>query len=969
MLISLTSHNEPNPANFKNNFHNPITIQKNSYVCLVQGQIIRDRERKQVTIAPDTIVNIRIDGYNIFTLTLNAGGNAPIVFTEPALVTALNNAKPANNLLAYDLDFEFFLPEDEGHTFELRFFNIERNSDYATWIYGAAGATYYQQYWNLITGFPDTNPTSQNQSNRQAIPSVTTRWGLQSTWDNTYYVTPTNQVNRNAGQLFVSSNPLFQIDTQSVSQFQMSNSNLEITVAIGDADVSNANPPLLTDGPVVGLGKYATGQMKFVFQHTAGFFLYVLNNNTGTQDLLLNQSNYNVGDRFLIVPVINDDGPVSTDRLASLQVYQDNTSSMIFNYTGFMGAVANRPAGGNYLLSNNVTPPTDNTASNNMSYVYDDSVLQDEFEKALDPGESEISYNTFFNGNNNALWTGNTAMGCGIGVGRRGALSNNFLQQACGWIYDQSLGRPATFPFLNSGEVQIANAQIRHATGCWGFNTFSDATQRLTQQVEIPNVYQIFETPYQFNGNTLLMCHFILGDTTGMYPAGAVNPSHRVLFGSGQRSSIVINHSQTEAWDVSMNFERQADNLATGNEAFTLLDAAGARINFRLSTQAGTSYNYTFFLQFPGLNTYNVTVLEHQRTAGGAITNTTYTSGNRAMVAGFVRPASISHMGGSNPLDPFYIGGGGAAAYTYANMSPNTMFSNLRIYEKPIHGSDTVALWNARVNSLITAFESPFDNNTGLLPQPYPDANFFYAARRTQIFPANAQVPIRDYENTPYLNNQNTTTAVIYKNGVDGSQGYGEHRLGWYDIANINFSNNIKTPIFGGRNTTLSATSQNGIGQGIVEPTIWDTVIDMENPEIPDNDGNYLVNPGFQGEDGIQHPTARLDMDFDVLDIPSEKIKIQIPNLPHNSYNGFTKTPDKTIYEIPNQIHKTTENEQDIIEVEPPTKVWIPLNNSMEIPLNEFDVRIADVENNELTDLRNDTNVVIQIENDINLLN
>ena len=68
--------------------------------------------------------------------------------------------------------------------------------------------------------------------------------------------------------------------------------------------------------------------------------------------------------------------------------------------------------------------------------------------------------------------------------------------------------------------------------------------------------------------------------------------------------------------------------------------------------------------------------------------------------------------------------------------------------------------------------------------------------------------------------------------------------------------------------------------------------------------------------------------------------------------------------------HTEEVGNDEIIECTPPSKVWIPLNNAMEIPLNRLDVQISTVDGKKIQNLlRDDTNITIQIEDNINLLN
>ena len=93
---------------------------------------------------------------------------------------------------------------------------------------------------------------------------------------------------------------------------------------------------------------------------------------------------------------------------------------------------------------------------------------------------------------------------------------------------------------------------------------------------------------------------------------------------------------------------------------------------------------------------------------------------------------------------------------------------------------------------------------------------------------------------------------------------------------------------------------------------------------------------------------------------------MEIPNLPHRSYNGVAKTQDKTIGQIPLtgiNSGKETRDNLDIVTAYPPTKTWIALNNPGEIPLNQLQVKLSDVEGKQLTSLEisQETNVQIEI--------
>ena len=982
MLISLSSHNETDPARFQNSLHAPVVIKKFSYICLVQAQIIRDKIVKVVSIPPNTIFNVRVDAYNCFQLIINNGGTGNLSLTPTQLVAQLNTARNANPLLRQsDSYFEFLVSDDNiDYAFELVFYN-DINFDQNTttlknYIYG--NDLYFRQQWNLIQNYTDTVPSSQNGANRTQIPTVLSRWGLGIAWDEAYYSPPDNQINRNATNMLLSPNPI--LDSIQTDTLTITNINLnDVTLTIGPAICNDAVPPIYTDVSLPTYNNYVNRKFELDFVQDIGLRVYVKNNQTDTMEEVVTSNVYSYGDELTLA--LNVDGgtaPVGVENLAyPVLNHKLNFGGLMFMYVGKMGDIANRPAGANYLLVPTTTENNNWTISSNMSYVYDS------FEQSLlYDSPTDTLYNYLFNGNDSSNWKGNTAFGSGAGIGiRQNTQFPDFIGTNPGWIYDQTLGRPGSFPFLNSGETQVPNAQFRNATGCWGFNTFADGIARVGTQVEIPNVYRMFPTtaPLKFNGPTYVCTHMMFGNTTGMYDAGDINDSHRVIFAHNQTPTVTVALNQTEAWDVRVMVELTSDNLPTTTEEFILEDNASNRIDMTLSENGGTdSYNYTFHIAYfgkiatgPDVYQYQILCNEQVRTAGGGFTNTLFFSAIRNIAGGYARIAPINFMGGCDPTNSAFIGGGGGLQYRYYNMSPLTFFSNLRVYQKTHHTTNTANIWNGVNDSISEAFDKSFTNNDGLLPSPLPTTDFYPNFRTQQLFPTGAQQQVIErYQNMPYNDPQDSNTLVVAKTTVTNPiTGYNMPNQGWFDLSNIYIQSDIRTPLTGATKN-LNASSQNGKEQGIVEATILDTIIEFESPANPDANENFMLNPGFRLGQGVAFPTSRITMDFDNADIPSEKLKIQIPNLPHNSYNGNTKTADKTIYEIPYGGDKVTiENDHAIVEVEPPSKVWIPLNNAGEIPINHFDVRIADVNNNEASFLSKDTNIVIQIEDNINLLN
>ena len=115
--------------------------------------------------------------------------------------------------------------------------------------------------------------------------------------------------------------------------------------------------------------------------------------------------------------------------------------------------------------------------------------------------------------------------------------------------------------------------------------------------------------------------------------------------------------------------------------------------------------------------------------------------------------------------------------------------------------------------------------------------------------------------------------------------------------------------------------------------------------------------------------TSKILADADVSLVDNEAMCVQIENLTHRSLSGASKAWDKSIYQIPTIAFNSEIGNEEIVEFAPPSKVWIPLDNAMEIPLNKLDVLISTVDGKKVETLRQETNISIQIEDNVALLN
>ena len=98
------------------------------------------------------------------------------------------------------------------------------------------------------------------------------------------------------------------------------------------------------------------------------------------------------------------------------------------------------------------------------------------------------------------------------------------------------------------------------------------------------------------------------------------------------------------------------------------------------------------------------------------------------------------------------------------------------------------------------------------------------------------------------------------------------------------------------------------------------------------------------------------------LDVREQVYNICIENLPHRTFNGRTRNLCKSILEVlHNETNNTIRGDVELINIVPKHKIWIPLNNAGEMPINELHVRIADGALIEVEDLVSDTHVHVEI--------
>ena len=133
-----------------------------------------------------------------------------------------------------------------------------------------------------------------------------------------------------------------------------------------------------------------------------------------------------------------------------------------------------------------------------------------------------------------------------------------------------------------------------------------------------------------------------------------------------------------------------------------------------------------------------------------------------------------------------------------------------------------------------------------------------------------------------------------------------------------------------------------------------------------DGAGTYASTEAFWDSWTTYKPTPFISVAFPQINngvnVREQIYNICIENLPHRTLNGRTRNLCKSIYEaLHNENQNIVKGNTELINIVPPKKIWIPLNNAGEMPLNEFHVRITNGQMIETSDLIGDTHIHLEI--------
>tara|TARA_R110000822_G_scaffold929_2_gene4014 strand:+ start:796 stop:3798 length:3003 start_codon:yes stop_codon:yes gene_type:complete len=1000
MLINLSSELELDPSKFTNNFNEIIEIPPNSYICLVKGSIIREKNQKQVSIPPDTDLFIRYTCYDVARLRLNPGGTRNQILAIDAFVDDINSRFAAVGF-AYTKQFKAVIREsDDGdQAMDLIFYHQALPADITftleTELYGTTHAriTRFGEIFqnNNLLPFP---PGATAGNYLSSIKSNATEWGLSPIWDTTYRTPNTNQTNATSFGMLIDPHALPNLKNNGYAPMQwfVNQNNVYVNIAYGLSTSNTLSPTQVLTGPIQGTaqGDNPTGKdyiADITYESDSGFFTaaaYDIDTSTFETSA---EIPYNPADYFEFFFRANETPPIEFDNCMYANLIHYKANGLVFLYNGNLGTIAQRPLNNNFFLRSNTTNPlADSTSLNNMSFPYTNEHLKNLYYKQ-DPGNLNgfaDQFITDFQQTQSSSLNGNACLGI---KGMNGFTDNDFATNVyeplgAGWVYNQSNGRPSTAQFTSAyaNDAGVLT-QWRYSTGTQMFNNRDGVKRANNSIIEIPNVYRINNhggivcdcpTMIAFSATFDLAAETMYPDE--YEPGLTLDPNLRTLCGNGLAGGklfeIQLNQANTAmpaGWDFRLSDQ-------TGNTYVNILvDANGQRINFRGSSNT-VGYTYNFVIEYygPSLNSFEIHVEETRIVAPGAGVNMVTTSFKSQgpimpLDSDASRLATINCWGGINVLTD------NPAMTNYNNYSPLTYLCNFRVYQLCTRIGTDDTIFDLQRNAMLSYFRShpvysAIDANDTFwianTDENRPSLIDFYPNTTNQfILPTAAMGTNDNYNTTGISRPESNVNVIIQKLGTDTPSDPNSPVLNSLHIPPNQIINNSR------RFTNLGQLDYAGYGEGLVNLTEADLILDFIAPE-PDENDNIVQSPEFLNV-GIQNPTSRIITEIDEAIVQPQAMNIEITNLTHRCLNGTNKSNDKTIYQLP-MISNTEEiGNNEIVEFTPPSKVWLSLNNPGSIYLNKMDIQISNTDGTKVstTVLKQDTLISIQIENDKNLLN
>lgn len=254
-------------------------------------------------------------------------------------------------------------------------------------------------------------------------------------------------------------------------------------------------------------------------------------------------------------------------------------------------------------------------------------------------------------------------------------------------------------------------------------------------------------------------------------------------------------------------------------------------------------------------------------------------------------------------------------------------------------------------------------NTGGGTPDTYPRS--WYGALDGELLWAPNVNNDNEWVMLPY-GGANQFNNWLVERGAVGVNATGDN---WWDFSNMNFSNvvsvksNLRQEL---QSTSYGASINAGSGKSIVDSsrldsdTALNTLKLYDQPAQPVGDYAYqeMSNATFDNFGPVVEWGGNTAVAFANTD---NARNINIENLPHRSADGNRHTISRTIYQLPSVMDSDNVGDNIKRSLVVPQKVKIPLNNPSDVILNNLEVRITNEEGVEDDTLVGTSNVVIEI--------
>ncbi len=928
MLITLSSQGENDPALFQNTFSEAFVVEPNSYVCLISASILQTWENGSINIAGGTTITIRYDALNCVEEVLNIVNTR---YTINDFVNHLNTLfgglQCLGSRFTATVESNPTTPNQNGTKifFRLTRTNADNNVNYLQYIYP------------VNTG----NPAFRQQQNSNFVTMPTA--GLLSPAITNLRILLSTPITANYNYAAIRNNP---------------------DIAGG----LNNNITLFTNGPTV---DYGNGPINYKinnipnrdsFQHLRGF---KMENPNWTNPLDAPWSMFCIASTP--TRALHDTQYNHTFRLGAS--YYDNASntytSINFNDPGL--ELIFQDQGILQLVIGNRDTDEEDTISNTNYKLGNQYKVGISIDQTPNRGARGIPNVVEFDYDGLVYWipgTNTYTGGGGEPAGTNDLTWNSRMIYAYPGINFLYENQNLDLANINLPGRFVSTATIRSADnsqmGCWASIGFQQETSY--NAINYPSQYSddgLDEAMITANFDGLNWSDFTQGlvlfqrrdandgpgttstkknhlqfGTEGLYLSTRNPTCFTCLFyvvndaavvDLTQRYEMCLFGSSGNGADIK-SVQLNINHLASGALGdITITDSLNnSRTNQLIDPLTGNRVNiitenwYMFSYYDDGALHYRLQLTD--------LTNNTTFYANQ--LGGRVNPiAPLNSWGGmDNP------------AITDANNYFSGYLADFRFYSRPFRDDFDVTEWENLLTNLTTSYVGGRGAYTNeIVGKPTQNGLYLLNESKYSCFDQTGS----DFTTTPMFYSPNVVAANFPDN--------------LYSFTDIFMPLQDTLPI-SKRKLDVPGRALIFIGNGLVECETLNEAFELEGI---DGTTDTIVRPFVWTDTNTPYFTAVGDVAD--IELDDEVFNVEIKNFPHRSMNGVNKSYDKTIYQIPLE-QGVINNNLTIHEHSPANKVWIPLKNPGEMPLNQIEVQISKSDGKKAENLNHETHLVIQVE-------